>query len=76
MLILFFLIKIETKPAWQKPFKRFGVYLALIGLERCLIEAIRINPVLIGTFSQAQVIGAAVVLVGLVLVLRSPLRTA
>ncbi|NLF26021.1 MAG: prolipoprotein diacylglyceryl transferase [Deltaproteobacteria bacterium] len=62
--ILYVLLKLEVHPKWQVPFKRFGAYLVLIAAERFVVEFWRINPKVLGTFSEAQVIAVLLVLVG------------
>ena len=75
LLILYVLLRIETRPAWQAPWRRFGAYLSMIALERFLIEFIRINPRVFLIFSQAQLIALGLVLIGLYLVVsRAPAR--
>ena len=44
MLALYFLLKVEIAPKWQAAGKRFGLYLALLGIERLIIEFFRRNP--------------------------------
>jgi phosphatidylglycerol:prolipoprotein diacylglycerol transferase len=48
-------------------FQRFGLYLVLISLERVLVEVLRINPSVIGTLSEAQVIGLSLCAFGVLL---------
>lgn len=62
--ILWQLRKLPTRPGWL-----FCVYLLLCGLERSAIEVIRINPKmsLLGLeLSQAQIIAAALIVLGVV----------
>ncbi len=56
-----------------KRFQRFGLYLVLISIERVLVEFLRINPPVLWGYSEAQVIGGALCLFGLVL-LAAPRR--
>jgi prolipoprotein diacylglyceryltransferase len=46
------------------PLQRFGLYLASISLERIWVEVFRINPVVLWRFSEAQVIGCVLLLIG------------
>jgi phosphatidylglycerol---prolipoprotein diacylglyceryl transferase len=62
--ILWGLRKLPTHPGWL-----FSVYLLLCGLERSVIELIRVNPTmsLMGLeVTQAQIIAAALVVLGIV----------
>ncbi|MCO6483666.1 MAG: prolipoprotein diacylglyceryl transferase [Flavobacteriales bacterium] len=43
----------------------FGIYLILNGVERFLIEKIRVNEPFLGTWTQAEVISLALVLLGI-----------
>ena len=71
LIITWYLVNVETKKNWQEiPYKRFGLYLSLIGLERLLVEFIRINPPVFLIFSQAQLISIILVLIGFFLVFR------
>ena len=45
-------------------FQRFGLYLVLISLERIFVEVLRINPSVVGTMSEAQVIGVSLAVFG------------
>ena len=67
MLILWVLLRAETHPDWQRPLKRCGLYLALIGSERFVIEFIRVNPTAYFGLSQAQLIYLLVAGIGAVL---------
>lgn len=48
----------------------FGYYLILTGLERLLVEFIRINPVVVFGLTQAQLISAVMILIGIYLISR------
>jgi phosphatidylglycerol:prolipoprotein diacylglycerol transferase len=47
-----------------KPLQRFGLYLVCISLERIVVEVFRINPTVLWSLSEAQVIGSVLVLIG------------
>jgi phosphatidylglycerol:prolipoprotein diacylglycerol transferase len=66
--ILYILLKLEVHPSWQAPFRRFGAYLVLIAAERFMVEFWRINPKVLGVFSEAQVIAVLLALLGVYLV--------
>ncbi len=69
ILIVFLLLYVERLVKWQMaPGARFGLYLSLIAMERFVVEFIRINPEVVGTLSQAQVISLAIFSFGLVLI--------
>jgi phosphatidylglycerol:prolipoprotein diacylglycerol transferase len=53
-----------SKTILTKPLQRFGLYLALISLERVSVEVFRINPEVLFGLSEAQVIGLALLGVG------------
>lgn len=65
LLVFVILIKLEESGRCSRPFKRFGIYLALMSVERFLIEFIRVNPKLVGVLSEAQVLAIGLFLVGL-----------
>jgi phosphatidylglycerol:prolipoprotein diacylglycerol transferase len=68
--IVFVLSWVErSKTVLVKPLQRFGLYLALISLERVVVEVFRINPEVLAGLSEAQVIGACLALLGLVFIL-------
>ncbi|MEY4700696.1 MAG: hypothetical protein RL326_883 [Pseudomonadota bacterium] len=50
-------------------FQRFGLYLVLISLERVVVEFLRINPPVLWGFSEAQIIGALLSLLGVFFIL-------
>jgi phosphatidylglycerol:prolipoprotein diacylglycerol transferase len=54
----------QSKTILLKPLQRFGLYLALISLERIFVEVFRINPEMISGLSEAQVIGIVLMLLG------------
>ena len=45
-----------SKSLFSIPYIKFGLYLGLISLERFFIEIYRINPKIIATFSEAQIV--------------------
>jgi len=65
--IVLLLVRLETHPKWQLPYRRWGAYLSLLAVERFLVEFLRINPKVIWGFSQAQVIAVGILLVGVLL---------
>lgn len=65
LMILYFLLKVEMKASWSKPFAKFGLYLALMGVERFLVEFLRVNPRYTFGFSEAQYIALGLILLGL-----------
>ncbi len=75
ILIVFLLLYVERLSKWQMaPGARFGLYLSLIALERFVVEFIRINPEVVGTFSQAQVISLAIFAFGSTLIVLGFIR--
>lgn len=64
LLVFMVLIRLEESERFNRPFRCFGVYLALMSLERFLIEFIRVNPKLVGVLSEAQILAVALFLVG------------
>lgn len=65
LLVLALLSHLERRPS--RPFRKFGAYLALISIERFLVEFLRINPRLLFGFSEAQLLAVGIFLVGLLL---------
>jgi phosphatidylglycerol:prolipoprotein diacylglycerol transferase len=73
--ILFVLSWVErSERVLVRPLQRFGLYLALISLERIVVEVFRINPRVLAGLSEAQVIGVALLMLGLAFVVLSPRR--
>lgn len=65
LVILFLLSWVEKGDRYfAKPLQRFGLYLVCISLERIVVEIFRINPTLVWSLSEAQVIGTVLLLVG------------
>lgn len=67
LMILWVLLRVESAPAWQVPYRRFSLYLMLIAPERFLIEFLRINPRIAFGLSEAQLIAIAIFIVGVIL---------
>jgi prolipoprotein diacylglyceryltransferase len=68
-MIVFILSYIERgEKILARGFQRFGLYLVLISIERVVVEFLRINPPVLLGFSEAQVIGASLSLLGLLLI--------
>jgi phosphatidylglycerol:prolipoprotein diacylglycerol transferase len=71
LLVLWFLSRIEVSPtALTGRFQRFGLYLVLISLERLCVEGFRVNPVVAGSMSEAQIIALVLITLGGALMLR------
>jgi phosphatidylglycerol:prolipoprotein diacylglycerol transferase len=71
LLVLWFLSRIEvSSTAFTGRFQRFGLYLVLISLERLCVEGFRVNPVIAGGMSEAQIIALVLITLGSVLMLR------
>lgn len=69
LILVFILLYIErSEKTLARGFQRFGLYLVLISLERVVVEFLRINPPVLWGFSEAQVIGASLSLLGLLLI--------
>jgi phosphatidylglycerol:prolipoprotein diacylglycerol transferase len=63
--IVFLLSWVEKGDRYlAKPLQRFGLYLVCISLERIVVEVFRINPTVLWSLSEAQVIGTVLLLVG------------
>lgn len=67
LFILVLLSRWEVSSSFSRPFKKFGAYLALISLERFLVEFLRINPRLAAGLSEAQILSIAIFCVGIIL---------
>lgn len=65
--VLFLLLKADKITFWLSPYRRFGLYLACMSVERFLIEFLRLNPRIALGLSQAQFISIGLFLVGLIL---------
>jgi phosphatidylglycerol:prolipoprotein diacylglycerol transferase len=71
LFVLWFLSRIEVSPtALTGRFQRFGLYLVLISLERLCVEGFRVNPVVAGSMSEAQIIALVLITLGGALMLR------
>lgn len=64
MLLIFFILWKLRKREWPDG-KLFMVYLVLAGIERFSIEFIRLNPRILFGLSEAQLISAAMIIVGI-----------
>ena len=63
--MLFALLRVErSHTVLTGRFQRFGLYLVLLSFERFMIEFFRINPSVVGSFSEAQVIACCLALFG------------
>ncbi len=69
-LILWGLLRVETSREWDAPLSRFGLYLSLVATSRFFVEYLRINPEVVGSLSQAQIISIVLALLGTWLVFR------
>ncbi len=68
--ILWILICVERSPSWQAPYRRFGLYLLLISIERFLIEFIRIEPHYAFGLSAAQFVSVVLFALGVGMLVR------
>lgn len=74
--IVFVLSWVErSQSVLVKPLQRFGLYLVLISIERIFVEVFRINPEVWAGLSEAQLIGIALLCLGLLFVLCPHLRS-
>lgn len=70
-IILWLLFKAEKSTFFEMPFRRFALYLGLLGMERFSIEFLRINPkIAAALLSEAQVIALILMIISLFLFLR------
>jgi phosphatidylglycerol---prolipoprotein diacylglyceryl transferase len=67
LLIAFFVQARIAGGYWQVPGRLFGLSLFLLSIERFAVELIRINPDLGYGLSEAQIISAAMFVIGLIL---------
>lgn len=73
--MMWVLLSVERTPhILSKPLQRFGLYLTLLSVERIVVEVFRINPVVLWSLSEAQVIGITLCLSGLCMILISQVR--
>jgi phosphatidylglycerol:prolipoprotein diacylglycerol transferase len=72
--IAFILSTKLIRDRFQHPGQLFGVYLVLIAVERFLVEGVRIEPVVLPPFTQAQLVSLAELVCGFLLLL-FPRRT-
>jgi phosphatidylglycerol:prolipoprotein diacylglycerol transferase len=74
--VLILLSRVEQSLRWfTRPLQRFGLYLVCISLERIVVEIFRINPAVVWSLSEAQVIGGMLLLFGLILMVIAPKST-
>ena len=73
LVIAWLFFRLEEQPAWrQRPLKIFGLGVLLLAVERFSIEFLRINPDLVGTLSQAQLIAIAIAILSTVIIVFAP----
>lgn len=65
--IFIFLFLWKSLPKYKTPGIIFAYYLILSGIERLLIEVIRLNPIVAFGMSQAQIISAGMIIFGVIL---------
>lgn len=65
MVIIFFILWKLRKKGWVDG-KLFTVYLMLAGLERLMVEFIRLNPRILFGLSEAQLVSIVLIVVGIV----------
>lgn len=70
--IIIFSILWMNRTKFKADGKLFGLYLILSGAARLLVEFIRLNPKLIGIFSEAQVISIGLIIIGLIFYYKAP----
>lgn len=73
MLIAFILLSPTVKRRLKIPGQQFGLYLLLTASARFLVEYLRIEPVVLPPFTQAQVVSIILATVGLVMIFKSKL---
>ena len=75
IVIAFLLYSMEKRPYWiERPLAIFGVGVFLLAVERFAIEFLRLNPILFGSFTQAQLIALGVGLVALFFIKTAPVH--
>lgn len=70
LFVALLLVVLGQREYWKAPYRLFGTYLVLMGLERFLIEFIRIEPRYAFGFSEAQFFALALVPLGFYLLFR------
>jgi phosphatidylglycerol:prolipoprotein diacylglycerol transferase len=70
--IIIFAFLWQKRKSFKNDGKLFGLYLILTGVARFLVEFIRLNPKLIGMFSEAQVISLVLIVLGFVIYYKAP----
>lgn len=73
LVVLFVLTRIENNAKWfATPYSRFGMYIALAGLARLVVEFIRVNPIIAFGLSEAQLVSIVLILIGVTLITIMP----
>jgi phosphatidylglycerol:prolipoprotein diacylglycerol transferase len=67
LLVLWIITRVELSPMLAKPYQRFGLYLALMSIERLCVEFLRANPVAWAGLTEAQIIAFGLIGAGLLL---------
>lgn len=75
LLIVYILLHPKIKLKLGFSGQLFGLYLFLSAISRFMIEFIRIEPIILGGLTQAQIVSIVLVLVGIVLLGRKRLLT-
>lgn len=65
MALILFAVLWSIRKRFAAPGVLFAIYLIFAGIERFLIEKIRVNPDVLGNFTQAEVISTVFVLLGI-----------
>lgn len=65
MALILFVVLWSIRKKFSAPGTLFSIYLIFAGIERFLIEKIRVNPEVLGSFTQAEVISTVFVLLGI-----------
>lgn len=70
--IIMFSILWSKRKTFKQDGKLFGLYLILTGVARLLVEFIRLNPKIVIGLSEAQVISAVFIILGIFIYYRNP----
>jgi phosphatidylglycerol:prolipoprotein diacylglycerol transferase len=73
--IIIFSILWNKRKTFKQDGKLFGLYLILIGGARLLVEFIRLNPKILFGLSEAQLISAVFIILGVFLYYKKPLHS-